>query len=243
MKTVETMQRRQFTLLMAAIAGRAALACSPLGLLLKRAWAQARRRLLSAQTELGSLIYEDPDLLDPRQLPITPIAQFDTMGLTQHPVDLDRWRLTITGAVARPLTFSLDQIKALPVIERDVLLICPGAFAYYARWRGASLNAMLQQAGISPRATHVEVAGPSGESAKTEPFPLDEIRADKVFLAYAVNGEPLPEKHGFPLRVVAEHRAGYQWIKFADKVEVKDRGPVPLSRVDQDKSQTPAFVP
>jgi len=237
------MQRRQFTVLMAAVAGRLAIACSPLSLLLKRAWAQVRRRLLPAQTDLGTLIYEDPDQLDPRNLPITPISQFDTMGLTEHPVDEGRWRLTVGGAVSRPLTYRLDQIKTLPVIERDVLLICPGAFAYYARWQGVSLNAILQQAGVSPQATHVQVTGPSGKFYKTERFSLDQVRTEKIFLAYGVNGVPLPEKHGFPLRLVAEDQVGSQWIKFVDKIEAVAGKAALTESPDQGKLQGPAFVP
>lgn len=213
------MKRRQFAMLMVAIAGRIALAVTPLSLLLKRAWAQTRRRLLPAQTDPKSLIYEDPELLDPHQMAITPVDQFNTMGLTEHPVNLERWRLTVGGAVAKPLTLSLDQIKALPVLKRDVLLICPGVFAYYARWQGISLNGLLQQAGIEPQATHVDVTGPSGKFYKMERFALGPIRSEKVFLAYGVNGVPLPEKHGFPLRVVAEGQVGSQWIKFVDKIE------------------------
>lgn len=235
------MQRRQFAVLLATVAGHIALAGSPLVLLLKKAW--ARRRLLPPGTEVGSLIYEDPDQLDPHQLPITPLDQFDTMGLTEHPVDVDRWRLSVGGAVSRPLTLSLDQIKALPVIERNVLLICPGAFAYYARWRGTSLHAILQQAGISPRVTHVAVTGPTGKYYKTERFELNQVRSDKVFLAYAVNGAPLPEKHGFPLRVVAEDRVGSQWIKFVDKIEAVEGQSAPVRHQDESKPKGPAFVP
>lgn len=238
-----TMQRRQFTMLLATIGGRIALACSPLGFLLRKAWAQVRRRLLPPDTEVGSLIYEDPDELDPHQLPITAIDKFDTMGLTEHPVDVDRWRLRVGGAVTQPLTLKLDHIKALPVIERNVLLICPGAFAYYARWRGTSLNAILERAGISARATHVVVTGPTGKFYKTERFALDQVRSDKVFLAYAVNGVPLPEKHGFPLRVVAEDQVGSQWIKFVDKIEAVERQTSPVRPVDKDQPQGPAFVP
>jgi DMSO/TMAO reductase YedYZ molybdopterin-dependent catalytic subunit len=239
---VKTVQRRQFTFIMAAIAGRLALACSPLSLLLKKAWAQARR-LLPAQTEMGSLIYEDPDQLDPHQLPITPIERFDTMGLTEYPVDKKRWRLSIGGAVSQPLTFSLDQIKALPAVERDVLLICPGAFAYYARWQGTSLNILLQQAGVSPQATHVDVIGPTGKFYKMERFELNLVRTEKVFLAYGVNGVPLPEKHGFPLRAVAQDQVGSQWIKFVDKIEAVVGHATPADQVDDGKRKGPAFVP
>lgn len=237
------MQRRQFTTLLALTAGRIALAGSPLVLFLKKAWAQARRRLLPPGTVVDSLIYEDPDQLDPHQLPITPLDRFDTMGLTEHPVDVDRWRLSVGGAVSRPLTLSLDQIKALPVMERKVLLICPGAFAYYALWRGTSLHAILQQAGISPRVSHVVVTGPTGKYYKTERFELSQVQSEKVFLAYAVNGVPLPEKHGFPLRVVAEDRVGSQWIKFVDKIEAVEGQSAPTRRKDQDETKRPAFVP
>jgi len=237
------MQRRQFTILMAAIAGRMALVGSPLCLLLKRAWARGRRRVLPAQTDLATLIYENPAQLDPRKLPITPISQFGTMGLTEHRVNLDRWRLSIGGAVTGPLSLSLDRIKALPAAERDVLLICPGVFAYYARWRGVSVNVLLQQAGVSPQATDVDVSGPYGESQKRERFPLATVRTGKLFLAYGVNGVPLPEKHGYPLRLVAEDQVGSQWVKFVDRIEAVARKSDSPGSADRHQLQRPAFVP
>ena len=237
------MRRRQFNIVLGTLAGYLALVGSPLIFLLKRAWAQARRRLLPAGTDLGSLVYEDPDQLDPRNLSITPVSKFGTMGLTEHRVDVGRWRLTVGGSVSRPLSFSLEQIKAMPAIERNVLLICPGVFAYYARWRGVSLKAILQQAGISPQATHLDVTGPSGTLSRTERFPMDQVRSDKIFLAYGVNGKPLPEKHGFPLRLVAEDRVGSQWVKFVDKIEALVRKPDPPGPADQSEPEGPAFVP
>jgi hypothetical protein len=77
---------------MASVAGRMALVGSPLGLLLKRAWAGGRRRLLPANTDPATLVYENPAVLDPRNLPITPISQFGTMGLTVHRVNIAQWR-------------------------------------------------------------------------------------------------------------------------------------------------------
>ena len=53
--------------------------------------------------------------------------------------------------------------------------------------------------------------GPAGRYAKVKRFPIDEIASQKIFLAYQVNGKVLPEKHGYPLRVVAEDRYGYEW--------------------------------
>ncbi|MBC8394607.1 MAG: molybdopterin-dependent oxidoreductase [Deltaproteobacteria bacterium] len=59
---------------------------------------------------------------------------------------------------------------------------------------------------------------------KIERWPIEDILSNKVFLAYGVNGETLPKKHGFPLRVVAEGNYGSDWIKYVYKVEVEKKG-------------------
>lgn len=234
------MQRRQFTRLLAATAGQIILICSPLGAVVRIARAQLRKRLLPPDTDMGSLLYEDPARLDSRNLPITPIEQFDTMGLTDHDVDLQHWRLDVGGAVSSPLSLSYAQIKSLPAAEREVLLICPGVFAYHARWKGVSISQLLQQAGMVPEATHVEVGGPAGSDERFKRFPLSDITNGNVFLAYSVNGSPLPEPHGFPLRAVAQGYVGSDWIKFADRIDaVIDKEPVESIR----NEPGPAFLP
>ena len=50
---------------------------------------------------------------------------------------------------------------------------------------------------------------------------MEEVESGKVFLAYAVNGQTLPQKHGYPLRVVAADRLGSDWVKFVYKVEAR----------------------
>ena len=60
-----------------------------------------------------------------------------------------------------------------------------------------------------------------GGYERTEKFSMEEILSGKVFLAYGVNGEALPEKHGFPLRVVAEGHYGSRWTKYVGKVKVE----------------------
>ena len=67
--------------------------------------------------------------------------------------------------------------------------------------------------------THITVYGPEGPYEKVERFPIADIRSNKVFLAYAVNGEKLPQKHGFPLRIVAEDYYGSDWVKYVYKIE------------------------
>jgi DMSO/TMAO reductase YedYZ molybdopterin-dependent catalytic subunit len=237
---MKSMKRRQILKLFTAVAGWTAVAGSPLALLARRSCAALRRRLLPADTDLGTLVFESPKYLDSRQLPITPIDKFGTMGLTEHPVDLQRWQLTIGGAVARPTRCAYGQITAMPVVSRDVLLICPGVFAYNARWRGISIWPLLEQAGVDRKTTHVDVGGPAGPYEKIHRFPLREVQADKAFLAYAVNEKRLPEKHGFPLRAVAEGYVGAEWIKFVERIDAVITATV---QDDREKNAAPVYVP
>jgi DMSO/TMAO reductase YedYZ molybdopterin-dependent catalytic subunit len=103
-------------------------------------------------------------------------------------------------------------------MERNVLLIRPGFFAYHGRWTGFSLQNVLQQANLDPTATKVTFDEAGG---KTATFPLADVLSGKVFLAYQVNGVPLPQKHGFPLRVVAEDYCGGEWVKYVSNIRVE----------------------
>ena len=77
----------------------------------------------------------------------------------------------------------------------------------------------LNLAQMKADTTHISVYGPQGPYEKVERFPISDIRSDKVFLAYQVNGEELPQKHGFPLRIVAEDYYGDEWVKYVYKIE------------------------
>jgi sulfoxide reductase catalytic subunit YedY len=142
------------------------------------------------------------------------------MGLASHQVDLNKWQLEINGRVQRPIKLRYSQVTEIPSVKKDVLLICPGVFAYHARWEGVSVAKLLEKAQASSDATHVSFSGPEGWNEKTERFPIEDIRSDRVFLAYNVNNNALPEKHGFPLRAVAEGYYGSQWVKYVYKVTV-----------------------
>jgi sulfoxide reductase catalytic subunit YedY len=201
----------------------AGLAAAGLGLWARPAGA-VRRRVLPSHTKATELARANPRAVDPRNLEITPLSEFDTMGQVRAGLDPETWRLEVGGAVERPGSWSLAKLKSRPVVERKVLLICPGVFSFYARWRGLSLAALLAEAGPRPGAREIEIAGPPGQREKVERFTLEEVRAGEVFLAYGVNGEPLPEKHGFPLRVVAGLHYGDDWVKYVHRVTVLEPG-------------------
>jgi DMSO/TMAO reductase YedYZ molybdopterin-dependent catalytic subunit len=213
-------KRRQFIKLILGFFAGLGLLFSPLAVGIRWVWAKAQKIILPKGTQVKTLIGKNPANLDTRNLELTPTEKFGTMGLASHQVDLNKWQLEINGRVQRPIKLRYSQVTEIPSVKKDVLLICPGVFAYHARWEGVSVAKLLEKAQASSEATHVSFSGPEGWNEKTERFPIEDIRSDRVFLAYNVNNNALPEKHGFPLRAVAEGYYGSQWVKYVYKVTV-----------------------
>jgi sulfoxide reductase catalytic subunit YedY len=212
--------RRNFIkLILSGVAGLGLL-FSPLTAGIRLVWARAKKIILPRGTRMENLISKDPAELDTRNLDLTPLEDFETMGLDDHHVNLNRWQLEIDGLVQHPVKLAYAQVIERSPVKRDVLLICPGVFAYHARWKGIAVAELLEMAGINPGATHVIFSGPKGTREKSERFPLEDILSERVFLAYGVNDQVLPRKHGFPLRVVAEGYYGGEWLKYVYKITV-----------------------
>ena len=211
-------KRRQFIKLMLGIFTALGFLFSPLGAAMRLLWARAKKIILPKGTRAQTLIDKNPANLDTRNLGLTPLEAFETMGLDDYQVDLNKWQLEIEGLVQRPIKLTYSRVTEVPSIKRDVLLICPGFFAYHARYEGISVAKLLEMAEARPDITHVSFSGPQGRYEKSEKFPIEDIRSDKVFLAYNVNNKVLPRKHGFPLRVVAEDYYGGNWVKYVYKI-------------------------
>jgi DMSO/TMAO reductase YedYZ molybdopterin-dependent catalytic subunit len=214
-------KRRQFLKL---LLGGAAWVGTGLGSVFSMArWviAETGRIILPKGTPRESLIDKNPAELDARNLEVTPLENFGTMGLTDHAVRIEQWGFEVDGHVKKPLRLTYEEIKRLPSVERKVLMICPGFFANQGTWKGLSLGELLKLAHAEEGVTHVTVRGPDGKYENSQRYPLEDVLSNKVFLAYEVNGKPLPQRHGFPLRAVAEGYYGYDWVKYVYRVTVE----------------------
>jgi DMSO/TMAO reductase YedYZ molybdopterin-dependent catalytic subunit len=178
-------------------------------------WALARE-LLPKGFPKNQLLNMNPAEIDNRNLAIDPLNQFGTMGPTTIAIDLKKYRLKVSGKVGRPLSLSYDQILQYPSVTETVLLICPGFFSINARWTGIHLKDLLQEAQIKKEAQYVSISGAGSGTG----IPLKKIQEKRIFLAYQVNGVTLPQKHGFPLRLVYEDAYGSGWVKYVDEVVV-----------------------
>jgi sulfoxide reductase catalytic subunit YedY len=179
-------------------------------------WAKARQFLPKgfSRSQLKDM---NPAEVDNRNLEVDPLNQFGTMGPTDVATDLTNYRLKVTGKVGRSLSLSYDQILKYPSLTETVLLICPGFFANNGSWTGVNLKSLLVEAQIKKEAQYVDIVGASEKRVR---IPLEALNQKRIFLAYRVNGEVLPQKHGFPLRLVYEDTYGSDWVKYVDEVAV-----------------------
>jgi len=176
---------------------------------------------------------------------ITPIEHFFVRTHVYVPtVNLADWRLKVDGEVGKPLTLTIDDLKKMPSTELVAVVECAGngrslyeppvAGAQWtygsvgnARWRGIRLADLLKQAGIKPSAVEVLFDGADEPIGKMQDFRRS-ITAKKALnpntlLAYEMNGETLPVKHGFPLRVIAPGWASDSWVKWLTSITVLDK--------------------
>ncbi|HLF72486.1 MAG TPA: molybdopterin-dependent oxidoreductase [Dehalococcoidia bacterium] len=128
------------------------------------------------------------------------------------------WRLKAGGLVAKPMELSLGGVRDLPSVEQYATLQCisneiGGELISNALWKGVPMSAFLDR--LKPDAEARFVVFRSDDDYQ-ECMPIDFARLDGVILAYEMNGEPLTEKHGFPLRLLAPGKYGMKqpkWIR------------------------------
>jgi DMSO/TMAO reductase YedYZ molybdopterin-dependent catalytic subunit len=181
-----------------------------------KVWAKAKQ-LLPKGFPKNQLLNMNPADIDNRNLEIDSLDKFGTMGPTDVAIDSKTYRLKVTGKIERPLSLSYDQILKYPSLTETVLLICPGFFSNNGRWTGVSFKSLLQEAQIKKEAQYIDIVGAQEKRVR---IPLKTLDQKKVFLAYSSNGETLPRKHGFPLRLVYEDAYGYDWVKYVEEIVV-----------------------
>jgi len=179
-------------------------------------WAKTKKILPKgfSREELKNM---NPEEIDNKNLEIDPLNKFGTMGPTDVVIDSNTYRLKVTGKVEHPLSLSYDQILKYPSLTETVLLICPGFFSNNGRWTGVNLKSLIQEAQVKKEAQYIDINGANGKGVRILLKSLDQKR---IFLAYRVNGEILPQKHGFPLRLVYEDAYGYDWVKYVEEIVV-----------------------
>ncbi len=161
-------------------------------------------------------------------------------------VDAAIYHLTVGGHVTNRLDLTLDDIMARPALTLAVTLECAGngrarlsprpmsqpwlsEAVGTAEWTGISLRPLLREAGVREGAREVVFTGlDRGVQGGVDQFyerslSMADASRDEVLLAYAINGQPLPPQHGFPLRLIVPGWYGMTSVKWLRSITVLDR--------------------
>jgi DMSO/TMAO reductase YedYZ molybdopterin-dependent catalytic subunit len=130
------------------------------------------------------------------------------------------WRLAIEGLVARPRSFSLADLRTLPVHSQITEVVCEEGWSYVAEWTGTRLHDVLNAAGLLPGARYLAYF--SIEPEWWDSLDIEEALHPQTLLAWAMNGGDLPVPFGGPLRMRVPRQLGYKSVKFITRLLITD---------------------
>ena len=143
-----------------------------------------------------------------------------TIGDSIPRLDPEAYRLTIAGAVERPVTYTLADLRALPAAEQVSDFHCVTGWSVDGvRWRGVRFADLLARA--SPRKDAGTLRFVSDEIPYDDTLTLDQALSPDAMLALEMDGKPLSAAHGFPARVVMPRMYGYKNVKWVTRIELE----------------------
>ena len=195
------------------------------------------------------LVAETPEhLLDDE---ITPTARFYIRNNGQIPEQTkepDNWKITIDGEVSNKLELALGELKQkFKPVTRRMVLECGGngrsffspqargnqwtnGGAGCAEWTGVRLADVLKAAGLQPSAVFTghygadpHLSGEANRVALSRGVPIRKAMDENNLIVWAMNGEPLPPIHGFPVRLVIAGWPGSVSQKWLTRIWVRDK--------------------
>ena len=129
------------------------------------------------------------------------------------------WRLSIDGMVARPLSFSLADLRRFPARSQITEQACEAGWSFIAEWTGVPLSHLMNLVGVLPRARYA-VFFPFDKG--WDSLDIEDAWHPQTLIAYAMNGQDLSPDHGAPARVKIPRQLGYKNVKFLARVSFTD---------------------
>jgi DMSO/TMAO reductase YedYZ molybdopterin-dependent catalytic subunit len=183
--------------------------------------------LLKRLFTIGTFGYDGRQYRGPKVQKITPIRPEDefyqvSKNLVDPNVARDSWRLDIIGQVENPRVYSFADIAAMPAIEQETTLLCisygvGSGLCSNAIWKGVPLPTLLAQVKPKREVTTVLFRAADGYY---ETFKFEKAMEPTTLVAYEMNGEPLPQRHGYPLRMIVPGLYGEKNPKWLTRIEL-----------------------
>jgi hypothetical protein len=118
-----------------------------------------------------------------------------------------------------------EDITSMPMTEQTMTMQCignwiGGPLVGNAEWGGTPFRNLLDQVGVRPEAIRVRFTSVDGY---TTSMPLERVLREEVLLAWEMNGETLPSKHGYPVRLINPGHYGQKMPKWITRIELIDK--------------------
>jgi len=137
--------------------------------------------------------------------------------------DASAWKFTIDGLVDRPLVFDWKTFAELPRKAQVSDFHCvTGWSVYRVTWEGIPLKELLASAGVSKEAKTVKFY--SGDGVYTDALSLEQAEEDDIMVAALIDGKPIPEELGGPVRLIVPRMYAYKSVKWLERIELTDAG-------------------
>ena len=177
-----------------------------------------RERLLVAGVEwsdaASARLFRGPHLAESyNAAEVVPIEKFpyNYYDVLEPEIDFANWTLAVTGAVTRPGSYTLEQIRALPKQTHNTRHVCVEGWDVIGRFGGARLSDFLALAGADPRARFITV---SCADDYYESLDIETALQPQSLLCYEMYDQPLDRGHGAPLRLNLPTKLGYKQAKY-----------------------------
>jgi DMSO/TMAO reductase YedYZ molybdopterin-dependent catalytic subunit len=183
-------------------------------------------RLLRDLNARAVFTYDGLAYSGPGVQPIAPNDKFYTV--TKNVIDPDVtpgiWRLEIGGLVAEPRSYAFADLMGLPSIEQESTLMCisnqiGAGLMSNGVWTGVPLRDLLLASRPLPGAVEIFLTAVDGY---TDSFAFEKAMEPTTLVAFALNGEPLPRRHGYPARIVVPGLYGEKNVKWVTRIDVVD---------------------
>ena len=132
-------------------------------------------------------------------------------------VDLDNWRLNVSGAVLKPGDYTLEQIKSSRKIVQNVRHVCVEGWDVIGNYGGVLASDFLQNVGADTNSRFLAV---TSADDYYESYDMDSVLHPQTLLCFEMYGKPLDRGHGAPLRLNMPTKLGYKQAKYITKIEV-----------------------
>lgn len=135
-------------------------------------------------------------------------------------IKAEEWTFTLEGLVAQPTTWSWDEMHALPPSTYEGAIHCVTTWSKFdMTWVGVSLDTLFAIAQPLPNATHVLATCATGYTTN---LPLVDVMNGQAWVAWVVDGAPLPRAHGGPVRLLVPHLYFWKSAKWVTGMRLLD---------------------